>query len=105
RGCGKSLIAKKIAEDCMDAGSSLGKRFTHIVWLTFRKEELTPTSIEKLYNYPQSKYEIFSEILQVHGQPYLGNKDPLKGVHEVLRNAPTLVILDSFEFFLERYFL
>ena len=101
RGCGKSLIAKKIAEKCMAADSELGKRFSHIVWLTFRKEELTTTGIAKPYNYNQSKQEIYAEILQVHGQPYLGNKDPLKGAQEVLRNAPTLVILDSFEFFLE----
>lgn len=101
RGCGKSVIAKKIAENCMTANDPLGKRFTHIVWLTFRKEELTTTGIAKPYNFHQSKHEIYSEILQVHGQPYLGNKDPLRGVQEVLRNTRTLVILDSFEFFLE----
>src|SRR6266516_4345573 len=101
RGCGKSLIAKKIAESCMVEDGPMGKRFTHIVWLTFRKEELTTTGIAKPYNFHQSKHEIYAEILEVHEQPYRGNKDPLKGIQEVLRNAPTLVILDSFEFFLE----
>ncbi|HLG60512.1 MAG TPA: NACHT domain-containing protein [Ktedonosporobacter sp.] len=101
RGCGKSLIAKKIAEDCKSAEGSLGRRFSHIVWLTFRKEELTATGIAKPYNYYQSKHDIYAEILKVHGSPHLGNMDPLRGVQEVLQNAPTLVILDSFEFFLE----
>jgi NB-ARC domain len=105
RGCGKSLIARKIAEDCKSAVGPLAKRFTHIVWLTFRKEELTISGIEERYNYPQSINAIYSEILEVHDKSHLGNKDPLRGVREVLRNAPTLVILDSFEFFIEENFL
>lgn len=101
RGCGKSLIAKKIAEDCKSTEGPLGKRFSHIVWLTFRKEELTAIGIAKPYNYYQSKHDIYAEILKVHGLSHLGNTDPLRGVQEALQNAPTLVILDSFEFFLE----
>lgn len=101
RGCGKSILAKKIVEDCLAVSGPLGKRFTHVVWLTFRNEELTTTGIARPYNVNHSKQEIYAEILDVHGLSYLGNTHPLKGVQEVLRTTRTLVVLDSFEFFLE----